>query len=90
MEIFAVTSVCTMDLEREVKALERVGQMRPAARIRQDEVDRLKAEAAALKDTAMLEALHVWEMEKEKPKRKAPIPTGWLPGARAIRCEIST
>lgn len=36
-----------MELEREAKALERVGQMKPAARIRQDGVDRLKAEAAA-------------------------------------------
>lgn len=44
--------------------------MRPAARIRQNEVDRLKAEAEALKDKARLEDLHVWEMEKEKCTKK--------------------
>jgi hypothetical protein len=70
VEIFAVTSVCTMELEREVKAPERVGQMRPAARIRQDEVDRLKAEAADLKDTARLEDLHVWEMRRRRPQER--------------------
>ena len=44
--------------------------MRPAARTRQDEADRLKAEAEALKDKAKLEDLHVWEMEKEKRTKK--------------------
>ena len=39
-------------LEKEVKALAKVGQMGPAARTRQDEADRLKAEAEALKDKA--------------------------------------
>ena len=59
-----------MELEKEVKALESVKQMRPAAKTRQNEADRLKAEAEALKDKARLEDLHVWEMEKEKQTKK--------------------
>ena len=39
-----------MRLEKNGKALAKVGQMRPAARTRQDEADRLKAEAEVLKD----------------------------------------
>jgi regulator of replication initiation timing len=59
-----------LELEKEVKALQNIQQMRPAARTRQDEADRLKAEAEALKDKARLEDLHVWEMEKEKRTKK--------------------
>jgi regulator of replication initiation timing len=59
-----------MELEKEVKALQNVHQMRSAARTRQDEADRLKAEAEALKDKARLEDLNVWEMEKEKCTKK--------------------
>jgi regulator of replication initiation timing len=59
-----------LELEREVKALKKVGQMRPAARTRQNEADRLKAEAEALKGKVRLEDLHVWEMEKEKRTKK--------------------
>ena len=59
-----------LELEKEVKALQNIHQMRPAARVRQDEADRLKAEAAALKGAARLEDLHVWEMEKEKRTKK--------------------
>jgi len=59
-----------LELEKEVKALQNIQQMRPAARTRQDEADRLKAEAEALKDKARLEDLHVWEMEKEKRSKK--------------------
>ena len=55
-----------MKLEKEVKALTKVGQMTPAARTRQDEADRLKAEAEALKDKARLEDLHIWQMKKTK------------------------
>ena len=50
-----------LELEKEVKALQNIQQMRAAARTRQDEADRLKAEAEALKDNARLEDLHVWE-----------------------------
>jgi hypothetical protein len=39
-----------LELEKEVKALKSVKRMRPGARTRQDEADRLKAEAEALKD----------------------------------------
>jgi len=59
-----------MELEKEVKALQNIPQMRPAARTRQDEADRLKAEAEALKDQVRLEDLHVWELEKEKHTKK--------------------
>jgi regulator of replication initiation timing len=59
-----------LELEKEVRALGSVKQMRPAARTRQDEANRLKAEAEALKDKARLEDLHVWEMEKEKRIKK--------------------
>ena len=59
-----------LELEKEVKALQNIRQMRPAARTRQNEADRLKAEAEALKDKARLEDLHVWEMEKEKHTKK--------------------
>ena len=59
-----------LELEKEVKALQNIQQMRPAARTRQDEADRLKAEAEALKDKARLEDLHVWEMEKAKTTKK--------------------
>jgi len=40
--------------------------MNPAARTRQDEADRLKADAEALKDKARLEDLHLWQMKKTK------------------------
>ena len=58
------------ELEKEIKALARVKQMSPAAKIRQDEADRLKAEAEALKSMARLEDLHVWQMEKTKATKK--------------------
>jgi len=55
-----------MKLEKEARTLAKVGQMEPAVRIRQDEADRLKAEATALKSTARLEDLHLWQMKKVK------------------------
>ena len=68
-----------LELEKEVKALQNIQQMRPAARTRQDEADRLKAEAEALKDKARLEDLNVWEMEKEKRTKKgSKIYTYWM------------
>jgi hypothetical protein len=54
------------ELEREARALANIRQMVPASRIRQDEADRLKAEAEALKGAARLEDLQVWEQEKVK------------------------
>ncbi|VVB64853.1 Uncharacterised protein [uncultured archaeon] len=59
-----------LELERETKALAKARQMEPARKIRQDEADRLKAEAVALKDAARLEDLQVWQMEKEKNTKK--------------------
>ncbi|MGA9098034.1 MAG: hypothetical protein WB392_03790 [Methanotrichaceae archaeon] len=59
-----------MELEREAKALAKARQLEPARRIRQDEADKLKAEAESLKDTARLEDLHIWQMVKEKTTKK--------------------
>jgi len=68
-----------LELEKEVKALQNIQHMKPAARTRRDEVDRLKAEAEALKDKAKLEDLHVWEMEKTKTTKKgAKTYTYWM------------
>jgi hypothetical protein len=44
--------------------------MSPEAKIRQDEADRLNAEAHALKRDARLEDLHVWKMEKTTASKK--------------------
>ncbi len=55
-----------LELEREAKTLARVKQMEPAARVRQDEAGRLKAEAVALKRAARLEDCHVYVEEKVK------------------------
>jgi regulator of replication initiation timing len=54
------------ELEKEARNLRRITRMDPAAKIRQDEADRLKAEAEDLKRDARLEDLHVWRMEKTK------------------------
>jgi hypothetical protein len=59
-----------MELEKEAKTLASVNQMGPAARTRQDEADRLKAEAEVLKDKARLEDLHLWQMKKVKGTKK--------------------
>jgi len=61
-----------MKLQKEVKALAKVHRMSPAAKIRQDEVDRLKAEAESLKCKIRLEDLHVWQMEKAKATKNGP------------------
>ena len=67
-----------MKLEKEVKALAKVGQMGPAARTRQDEADRLKTEAQALKDKARLEDLHIWQMKVVKGKKATRTYTYWM------------
>ena len=69
-----------MELEKEVKTLASVNQMGPAARTRQDEADRLKAEAEALKDKARLEDLHLWQMKKTKRtgKKDSKTYTYWM------------
>jgi hypothetical protein len=68
-------------LEREAQALARIKQMEPAARIRQEEADRLMAEAEALKGAAKIEDLHVWDMEKVKTTKK---------GSRSYRYWMAT
>jgi uncharacterized DUF497 family protein len=68
-------------LAREAKGLQKVRRMEPAAKIRQDESDRLKAEANALKHEARLEDLQVWVMEKTKTTRK---------GSRSYRYWMAT
>ena len=81
-----------MELEKEVKALASVKQMSPAARTRQDEADRLKAEAEALKDKARLEDLHLWQMKKAKRTGKKDTRTytywmaSWREGRRGTEC----
>jgi hypothetical protein len=55
--------------------------MEPVAKIRQDEADRLKAEANALKHEARLEDLQVWVMEKTKNTKK---------GSRSYRYWMAT
>ena len=69
-----------MELEKEVKTLASVKQMNPAAWTRQDEADRLKAEAEALKDKARLEDLHLWQMKKTKRtgKKDSKTYTYWM------------
>ncbi len=47
------------ELERDAKAIAKAKQMIPAQRIRQEEADRLKAEAEVLKDTARLDDAQV-------------------------------
>ena len=44
--------------------------MEPARKIRQDEEDRLKAQAEELKDKARPEDFHIWRMEKVKSTKK--------------------
>ena len=66
-----------LELEKEVKTLQNIQQMRAAARTRQDEADRLKAEAEALKDKARLEDLHICEMEK-RTKKGSKTYTYWM------------
>ncbi len=55
-----------LELEKEAQVLARVKQMEPAARVRQDEAGRLKAEAVALKRAARLEDCHVYVEEMVK------------------------
>lgn len=72
------------ELEKDARALETIKHMGPAARIRQEEADRLKAEAEALKDQARLEDLHVWEMKKVKATKKgSKTYTYWMATWRA-------
>ncbi len=52
------------ELEREINVLAKFKQMEPAARIRHDEANRLKAEAEDLKGAVRLEDLNLWRMEK--------------------------
>jgi len=57
-------------LEREAQILKKISRMSTEAKIRQDEADRLNADAGALKRDARLEDLHVWKMEKIKTSKK--------------------
>jgi regulator of replication initiation timing len=67
------------ELEKEAKALARARLMEPARRIRQDEADRLKAEAEDLKDKVRLEDLNIWQMKKEKTtKNGSKTYTYWM------------
>jgi hypothetical protein len=59
-----------VELRREARILRRIRRMSPEAKIRQDEAERLNAEAHALKRDARLEDLHVWKMEKTTTSKK--------------------
>ena len=58
------------ELEREARTLQKVKDMSPAARVRQDEAGRLRAEAEPLKPLARLEDLHLSQMENIKTTKK--------------------
>jgi len=59
-----------LELEKEARILKKISQMSSDARIRQDEADKLNAEAEALKRDARVEDLHLWQMEKIKTSKK--------------------
>ncbi len=58
------------ELEKHAKKLGTIPNMQPAARIRQDEADRLKSEAEAVKREARLEDLNVFVQERVRGKEK--------------------
>jgi len=71
--------MCATWLEKEADDLLKIKQMEPARMIRQEESNRLKAEAEALKDKARLEDLNIWQMEKDKTtKTGSEIFTYWM------------
>jgi hypothetical protein len=57
-------------LERGARILQKVKEMSPAARLRQDEAARLRAEAESPKAQARLEDLHIWQMKKVKTTKR--------------------
>ena len=59
-----------LELEREARILKKISRMSSDAKIRQDEADRLNAEAEDLRRDARLEDLHLWQMEKIKTSKK--------------------
>jgi len=59
-----------LELEREARILQKISRMSSDAKIRQDEANRLNAEAEGLKRDARLEDLHLWKMEKVKTSKK--------------------
>jgi hypothetical protein len=59
-----------LKFEREARILKKIARMSSDAKIRQDEANRLNAEAEALKGDARLEDLHIWQMEKIKTSKK--------------------
>jgi len=83
------------ELEREARTLENIPLMTPAARIRQDEADRLKAEAETLKGAARLEDLQVWVMKKVKTSKKGSRTYGywmvtWREGGKVRNVHIGS
>ncbi len=66
------------ELERHARILETIPDMEPAARIRRDEADRLKAEAEDLKRTARLEDLHVFVQKRVRGKDARKVGAYWF------------
>jgi len=73
-----------MQSRAAMKAAVILPQAGPKAQELQEEADRLRAEAEALKDRARLEDLSLWTMEKSRAARRAAGPTiiGWPPCGR--------
>ena len=63
-----------LELERDASMAMKAAEILPYARLKALELaghaDELKAEAEALKETARLEDLHLWQMEKTKSTKK--------------------
>ncbi len=79
------------ELEREARTLESIPQMQPAARIRQDEAERLKAEAEALKRAVRLEDCHVYVEEKVKGSKTYHYwMVSWWEGDRARNVHLGS
>ena len=80
-----------LELEREARTLESIPQMQPAARVRQEEADRLKAEAEDLKRAARLEDCHVYVEEKVKGSKTYHYwMVSWWEGDRARNVHLGS
>jgi len=84
-----------LELEREARILKKISWMKPDVKIRQDEANRLDAEAEGLKRDARLEDLHLWQMEKIKTSKKgsrkyAYWMAAWREGGRTCNVHLGS